>query len=268
MKYKMRMCAIATVTFLSVLILLAATPLASAAGAITLTPPMQDKGLDVTVDGTSFGAEKMVGIGLGAEVTVELEPHQITGDDLITIPVYDPDLALDLYGPFGGTTNNIPIKPGSVFVHYDVDGVETDLYEFVPPNGTLDSESAYAFNPFVNYVNGSFGRQSTADFSTFVDVWAYVTYTYYTHNVTPAAGVSTTAAGAFSAEITVPTGIDGDLTLTAVDTVGNIATANMTVVPEGLTLGVMLVLSTVAVIVSIRYFRKRPRTASYSSVKL
>ena len=257
------MYAIATMTFLSVLILLAATPLASAAGAITLTPPMQDPGLDVTVDGTSFGAEKQVGIGLGAEVTVELEFHEITGDDLITEPVYDPDLDLDLFGPFGATTNHYPIKPGSVFVFYDVDGVLTDLYEFAPANGTLDSESPYAFNPFVNYVNGSFGRQSTADFSAFVDVFVSVTYTYYANNVTPAEGVTTTAAGAFSAEITVPTGINGDLTLTAVDTMGNIATSNMTVVPEGLTIGVMLLLSTVAVIVSARYFRKQPKLKNW-----
>ena len=75
-------------------------------------------------------------------------------------------------------------------------------------------------------------------------------------------------AGAFSAEVTIPTDINGDLTLTVVDTVGNIATSNLTVVPEGLTIGVMLVLSTVAVIVGIRYFRKHPKTERYSSIKL
>ena len=264
MKYKMRMYAIATVTFLSVLILLAATPLASAAGAITLTPPMQDPGLDVTVDGTSFGAEKQVGIGIGAEVNVEAEEHILEGDELITDPVYDEDLGVDLFGPFGATANNLPIKPGSVtLVHFEVDGVVTDLWDFSPPNGTLESESPYAFYPFVNYVNGSFGRQSTADFTDFIDVRVYITYTYYANNVTPAEGVTTTAAGAFSAEITVPTDINGDLTLTVVDTVGNIATSNLTVVPEGLTIGVMLLLSTVAVIVSMRYFRKQPKLKNW-----
>jgi hypothetical protein len=39
-------------------------------------------------------------------------------------------------------------------------------------------------------------------------------------------------------------------------------------IPEGLTIGVMLSLSTIAVIVSARYFRKQPRIKSYSSLKL
>ena len=39
-------------------------------------------------------------------------------------------------------------------------------------------------------------------------------------------------------------------------------------VPEGLTLGVMLLLSTVTVIVSLRYFRKRPKTENFRQVKL
>jgi hypothetical protein len=39
-------------------------------------------------------------------------------------------------------------------------------------------------------------------------------------------------------------------------------------VPEGLTLGVMLLLSTVAVIVGTRYFRKRPKTENFNQVKL
>ena len=266
MNYKMRMCAIASVTFLSILIILVAAPLASAAGALTLTPPMQDPGASVTVDGTGFGGEKMVGIGLGAEVTVEEEMHDIT--NLVTDPVWDEERQADTYGPFGGTTNHYPIKPGSVYVFYDVDGTTSEYYDFQPPNGSLDTESMYAVNPFVNYVNGSFGRRSTADWSGFDAPYVLVSYTYYTHNVTPAAGANTNSDGTFSAEITIPTGIDGDLTLTAVDSAGNIGTSNLTVVPEGLTLGVMLVLSTIAVVVSARYFRKHPKTKSYSSVKL
>ena len=39
-------------------------------------------------------------------------------------------------------------------------------------------------------------------------------------------------------------------------------------IPEGLTLGVMLLMSTVAVIVSLRYFRKRPKFEKCSQVKL
>ena len=257
MKHKMRMCAIATVTFLSVLILLSVIPLSSAAGAITLTPPMQDPGLSVTVDGTGFGSEKQVGIGLGVEVTVTDELHEIT--DLVTDPVYDEDLGMDVYGPFGGTTNHYPIKPGSFSAFYDVDGVTSNYWDNDPPNGTLDTDSAYAVKPNVNYVNGTFGRGSSVDWSGWEAPYVLVNYTYYTHNVTPVAGANTNPDGTFSAEITIPTDINGDLTLTAVDSAGNIATSNLTVVPEGLTIGVMLLLSTVAVVVSARYFRKRQK---------
>jgi outer membrane protein assembly factor BamB len=51
-----------------------------------------------------------------------------------------------------------------------------------------------------------------------------------------------------------------DIWLVKVDELG--------VVPEGLTIGVMMLLSTVAVIVSLRYFRKRPKTENFSQVKL
>jgi outer membrane protein assembly factor BamB len=39
-------------------------------------------------------------------------------------------------------------------------------------------------------------------------------------------------------------------------------------IPEGLTIGVMMLLSTLAVIVGTRYFRKRPKIENYSQVKL
>jgi hypothetical protein len=39
-------------------------------------------------------------------------------------------------------------------------------------------------------------------------------------------------------------------------------------IPEGLTIGVMLALSSVAVVVSVRYFRKQPKIKSYNTVKL
>jgi uncharacterized membrane protein YfhO len=82
--------------------------------------------------------------------------------------------------------------------------------------------------------------------------------------VTPAAGVTTTGAGAFTASITVPTVADGNYVVTAVDTAGNKATQTLNVVPEGLTIGVMLTLSTIAVIISTRYFRKQPKIKNYN----
>jgi len=47
-----------------------------------------------------------------------------------------------------------------------------------------------------------------------------------------------------------------------------VKTDELGVFPEGLTLGVMLLLSTVTVIVSLRYFRKRPKTENFRQVKL
>ena len=252
----------AAMTFLTLSIILATISTAYAAGAITLTPAAQAPTGSVTVDGTGFGATKKVGIGLGAEVTVSAEVHPIT--DLVTTP--DGDGA---YGPFGGTTNHYPIKPGSVYIYYDVDGVTSDYTD--NGDGTLTSSSTYAINPYVNYVNGSFGRKSTSDWSTFTAPVAYINYTYYTYNVTPAAGATTGGSGAFSASITVPSVADGSYTVTAVDTQGNKGTSTLTVdhtIPEGLTLGVMLALSTIAVAVSIRYFRKQPKIKSYTPVKL
>ena len=52
----------AIMVFLMLSIVLAVMPMASAAGAITLTPTAQAPTSSVTVDGTSFGADKAVGI--------------------------------------------------------------------------------------------------------------------------------------------------------------------------------------------------------------
>ena len=68
MNNKMKTYAVATITFVSVLMVISAIPLSSAAGAITLTPTTQDKLLTVTVDGTGFTANSRIGIGFGAEV--------------------------------------------------------------------------------------------------------------------------------------------------------------------------------------------------------
>jgi hypothetical protein len=264
MKQKTKVYTIVFAALLMMAIILAVAPMASAAGAITLTPTAQAPTASVTVDGTAFGAEKPVGIGLGAEVTVTDEYHEIT--DLVTNPVYDEDLGVDTYGPFGVTANHYPIKPGSFSALYDVSGVQSNYWDKDPPDGTLETDSTYAVDPRVNYVNGTCGRRSTADWSSY-EAYVMISYTYYTYNVTPAAGVTADGSGVFSASITVPSVDDGDYAVTAVDSVGNMATATLTVdhtIPEGLTLGVMLTLSTIAVIVSIRYFRKQPKIKSYN----
>jgi hypothetical protein len=256
----------AFMAFLMLSIILAVIPMASAAGAITLTPTTQAPSGSVTVDGTGFGATKAVGIGVGAEVPVTAEDHAIT--NLAIGPDGD-----GVYGPWTTKTLHYPIKPGSFSFHCVVSSetsvVESD-YTDDYSNGTLASSSAYAIKPFVNYVTGEFGRSGTSDWSTYTVLYT-ASYTYYTYNVTPAAGVTTLGSGAFTASITVPSVADGSYTVTAVDTQGNKATATLVVdhtIPEGLTVGVMVLLSSVAVIVSIRYFRKQPKIKSYKPVKL
>ena len=215
-------------------------------------------GDSVTVEGTGFAATSAVGIGIGEEVTVEAEGHQIT--NLVTEPIYDEELGADTYGPFGGTTNHAPVKPGSVYLFYDVDGTTSEYFD--NGNGTLWTESLFARDPRVNYVTGEFGRRSDADWSGFSDPWVYVTYTYYTHNVTPDAGVTTDGAGVFTASITVSADVvNGDYSVTAVDDQGNFATSTQTFekIPEGLTFGVMMLVSSVAVLVGSRYLWNRSR---------
>lgn len=235
---------------------LALASIAAAAGAITLTPTVQAPGGSVTVDGTGFGATKTVGIGIGAEVAVTGEVAPIlTGG------------GADGTGPWVGRTVHYPIKPGSFSMQSDVSGVVVDYTD--NGDGTLASTSAYFVSGTINYANGTFSRTSTTDLSGYIATAIHtVAYTYYQHNVTPAAGVTTSAGGTFSASITVPAVADGNYVVTAVDTAGNKATQTLNVVPEGLTLGVMLTLSTIAVIVSTRYFRKQPKIGNCGQVKL
>jgi hypothetical protein len=235
----------------------------AAAGAITLTPTAQAPSASVSVNCTGFGATKAVGIGFGAEVTVTGEAHPIT-NTTIGGP--------DVYGPFTTRTNHYPIKPGSFSFHCvvssDTSVVESDYTD--NGDGTLSTTSTYALNPFVKYVTGEFGRSSTTDWSSYTVVFT-ASYTYYQYNVTPAAGVTTSPSGTFTTSITVPTVANGDYNVTAIDSQGNCAWATLSVssaIPEGLTVGVMVLLSTVAVIVSTRYFRKRPRIETCGQAKL
>lgn len=242
--------------FLMLSIVLAVIPLANAAGAITLTPTAQAPGASVTADGMSFGATKNVAIGFGAEVNSSDTDMEYTGEGM---------------GPYKGRLSNWPVKPGS-FILYSDTTAGGGIVSTYTDNGDGTTLWSYDGTPMgtINYTTGEWSRSSTVDVSG-IDTNYSATYTRYEFNVTPAAGVTTLASGAFSASITVPTVANGEYAVTAIDTAGNIATATLTVdsaIPEGLTLGVMLALSTIAVIVSTRYFRKRPRTASYNSVKM
>ncbi len=241
--------------------LLVVVPLASAAGSITLVPTSALPGTSVQVTGTGFAATKSVGLGFGAEVAVTNEAHEVTNKSI------GPD-GDGVYGPFTVKTLHYPIKPGSFSFHCDVDGVTSDFGD-TWSNGTLEILGAYGLKPFVNYVTGEFGRSGTTDWSTMTLITFTASYTYYQYNVTSAAGITTTSAGGFVANFTVPSVVNGVYNVTAIDSAGNRATATtLAVVPEGLTIGVVVLLSSVSAIVGLYYFRKRPKIASYGSIKL
>ncbi len=229
---------------------------AAAVGTTTLTPPSQSAGGPVSVDGTGFGATKAVGIGFGAEVSASQTnmPYSGTGA-----------------GPYSGSLSYRPIKPGSFVLTSDTTaggGVVTDYTD--NGDGTLSSTSTYFVAGTINYVTGQWSRTSSVDLTDIAQIYS-AKYTYYQYNVTPAAGVTTLASGTFTAPITVPAVSTGTYTVTSIDTQGNKATATLTViplVPEGWSVGVMLLVSAAAVIVASRYFQKRPRTENLRQAQL
>ncbi len=226
---------------------------ASAAGSITLTPTAQAPGGTVTVTGTGFGATKAVGIGLGAEVPVASEAHPINN----TIGT----------GPFTATTNRPPIKPGSFSFHCvvssDTNVVESDYTD--NGDGTLTTDSTYSVGHFVNYATGVFGRSTTSAWDTYTVVFT-AKYTGYQYKVTPSSNPNTTATGAFTATIAIPTGLaNGSYNVTAIDTAGNRAFATLNVnstIPEVLPLGPIMLVAMLAVAAGSWYFRKRPTAAT------
>jgi hypothetical protein len=222
--------------------LLTLIPQSAAAGSITLSSSSQAPGGTITVTGTGFGASKSIGIGVGTEITVTGEAHTPTGSGT---------------GPWMTRTNHYPIKPGSFSFHSNVvDGAETDFTD--KGDGTMSTTSTYDAGSYLNYATGSFGRSSTMDLSSSTVIFT-AAYKYYQYNVTMPANSNSTATGTFSLQVTLPTTIpNGNYVLTALDTAGNTATANLTVdntIPEGFPFYGILLLSAIAVISAI-YLRK------------
>ena len=136
-------------------------------------------------------------------------------------------------------------------------------------DGTCTSSSTYALNPFVNYVTGQFGRSTSSAWNTYTVVYT-ANYTYYQYNVTPTAGITTNPSGGFTASITIPIVSDGIYTVTVVDAKGTIATGSIgigTVIPEGLTIGALVVLSSVALLAGAVLLRK-PKIKVLNSARL
>jgi hypothetical protein len=249
------------ICFITIILLsfAALAPPVKAAGAITLTPNQNvSPGGTVSVSGTGFHTSTGVGIGFGAEVAVtSSEYHSI--DNTVG------------YGPFTATTNYYPIKPSSLMWHCvvssDTSVVESDYTD--NGDGTCASSSTYAISPFVNYVTGQFGRSTNSAWDSFT-VYYTANYTYYQYRVTPGAGITANSTGGFTASITIPSVANGVYAVTAVDANGTMATAYVGVgmpIPESLTVGAVVVLSSVALVASVVLLRK-PKVKALNSARL
>ncbi len=258
MKGKMKVCISFVVTLLTISMLFAVFPMANCAGAITLTPSSQAQGGTVTVAGSGFAATQAVGIGIGQEVVVTGEAHPIPSPTGL--------------GPFITKVNHWPIKPGSFSFHCvvssDTNVVESDYTD--NGDGTLASTSTYSVGHTVNYVTGAFGRGTNSAWDGFTVVFT-ASYTYYQYNVTPAAGITTSAAGAFSADIVVPAALaNANTPVNAFDVKGNRGTATLTVnsaIPEGFSMGIIVVLSA-AVVIGTVLMRKLPKSRILAPTKV
>ena len=234
------------ITIAALMLLIALTIPIINAQTVTITVDSGDlmPGEPIEVEGTGFAATTAVGIGVG-EVIVTGEVHEI-GNSSGT-------------GPFIAIVDYYPIKPGSFSFHCDVSGVTSD-YSDDYANGTLVSTSTYAVDPFVNYVTGEFGRSTNSPWDNYIVTFT-ASYTGY-YNVTPSDGVTTDSSGEFTASTEVPDYIiNGEYSVTAVDEKGNFATSTGTFekIPEGLTFGVMMLVSSVSVLVGSRYLWNRSK---------
>ncbi len=231
-------------------------PSAMAAGVINLTPNANvATGSSVSVAGTGFGATKAVGIGFGAEKAgsnFNMNYSEV-GTDGMT---------------WTGRISNYPIKPGS-FTFYSDTGTSGMVSVYNDDgDGTTTGSFAGAVGT-INYVTGVWTRTTTVDVTGIAANYS-ATYTYYNNNATPAAGVTSDASGAFTASITVPNVSNGVYNVTAIDAVGGKATALLgvgTAIPETLTVGMVFLLSSMAVIAGAVLLRK-PKIKSLNSTQL
>jgi hypothetical protein len=228
------------------------TIITKAASQIVLTPTSGEPGVSVHVESSEFAASKSVGIGFGAEVTVAGESETVTDTGVGS----DPRVMT-------GSTDKHPIKPGS-FRWIENQGGQ--IIENVDNgNGTFSSNTGmgYASTNVINYTTGFFSSSTTLTIPTTI-LGSNLTYTTYEFDATPA-GLRTDSSGMLSGNFTVPDIWNGIHTVTVIDEAGNVATSDFTVVgsvfiPEALTVGAIVLLSSAAMVVSFNWLRKRSYT--------
>ena len=229
--------------FIMISMLLATVIVGNAALEITVDPTsgMPDDSIEVT--GTDFAASSPIGIGIGVEANNTDSNMAFAGEGV---------------GPYYGKVSWWPIKPGSFILYADTTSGGGILSNYTDNgDGTLSGSFEGAIGD-INYTTGEWSRTSTADLTDLVQVYN-ATYTRYEFNVTTAGGVVTDPSGAFTANITVPLQNIGTTIITAIDEMGNVATSEFEVIPEGFSVGVVVLLSSVAFALSF-FLRKRPET--------
>jgi hypothetical protein len=222
---------------------LAMVSIVAGAGSLTLPSTPQAPGGVVPISGLSFGASKAVGIGFGAEVAVANETFLHPGSG---------------FGPFSITLANTPVKPGTFVLNIDVNsGLTTIIYTDNGAGGLASTAPSFVSGT-IDYVSGKITYYTNTD-PTGYTIVRKAFYTSYQYNVTPGIGVNTTASGSFTASIVVPSVGSGNYNITAIDTAGNRVVGSLIIdvaVPESLTIGALVLLSSIAVIASSRYFRR------------
>jgi len=220
-------------------------PITKAASQIELTPTSGEPSSTVGVEGTEFAPSKAVSIGLGAEVTITDESVTVAGS---------------LSGPYTGTTASHPIKSGSFKWNFRIGTMPVEILDL--GNGLVDDNAGFVSVGLINYTSGFFSIMLSASMAG--TSGNTVNYTTYEFDVTPD-GLRTDGSGMLSGNFTVPDIWNGTHTVTVIDEAGNMATADFTVVgsdfiPEPLTVGAVVLLTSTAIAVSSYWMRKRSYT--------
>jgi len=252
---KKKICTTIMVASLMLLLVSASILTVKAAPEITLTPATGEPYDSVEVVGTGFAPDTTVGIGVGAEKEVWGEVVTVEGEGGVPAVAYEPW--------FGVLANGGPIKPLSFNATSNVAGTIIPFGDEFG-NGTCSSTSSLFYTAHINYTSGIFSRTSSADLSGYDMTDTHTChYIYYEVCATPDAGIRTDSSGAFTANITFPLQNNGTAIVTAIDELGNVATGEFLVygswIPEGLSFGVAVILSVLAVIVATLVFRKRSK---------
>lgn len=235
------------VAFLMLLLVLSTVSMANAAAGITLDPTTGEPEDSVQVTGTDFGASTPVGIGFGAEVVTTDSNMSYSGTGV---------------GPYSGKVSYWPIKPGSFVLTADTTMSGGIISTYTDNgDGTLSGSFEGAYGD-INYTTGEWSRTSTVDLTGYEQIYS-ASYTRYEWNVTPAEGLISGPDGAFTTNITVPMLGNGSCPITAIDEEGNMATADFTVygseIPEIISFGSVLLLTSIVAVIATFSFRKRIR---------